>query len=167
MPASLQRQRSARTVLLRMAADEERARRIRDLKNALKQADPTKTVGWIADQLGVTERSVSEWSATGAIGYPNCVKLAELVFDVDPGWLWRGEKGATPDLMATLREAGAGPSQLDRIEVALDEALKLLRQLAGAELPAPPSELFQPPADRSPRRGTSRRDETPPAAGSQ
>jgi hypothetical protein len=145
-----------------MAADDERAERIKTRIKALKEEDPTKTQKWIADQIPVSERSVAHWSATGEIGYPNCVKLAE-VLDVDPTWLWRGPKGDTPDLMGTLGETTA----LDRIESKLDETLRLLRQLAGEQLPGPPDELLQLPAKPKPKRGTVRRVRKPPAAGSQ
>lgn len=123
---SLSGREDARTVLLRMAMDEERAARIRSLKNAR----PDLTWSVIADKVGVTERSAIDWQKTGGISYTNCKKLAKL-FKVDHDWLWSGVEQATPDLMGAL--GGVDAAQLDRIEAKLDE---LLTQLAARELPA-------------------------------
>lgn len=65
-------------MLLRMAADQERADRIR----ALKQARPDLTWRRIADAVGVTERSATDWQVKGGISYENAKKLAD-VFEVD------------------------------------------------------------------------------------
>lgn len=122
--ASLRRNRTPHTVLLRMAQDEARAERIRHWK----QDHPELTWSAIAEKIGVTERSAIEWQATGAISYENAKKLAKLMAaDVD--WLWRGDKGATPDLPAALNG-----TQLDRIEERLariEAALELLTATNG------------------------------------
>lgn len=120
--ASLRRNRTPRTVLIRMAQDQARADRIR----AWKQEHPELTWGTIAEKIGVTERSAIEWQATGAISYENAKKLAKLMSrDVD--WLWSGPKGDTPDLPAALN-GGPGP-QLDRIEQALADISERLGAL--------------------------------------
>jgi hypothetical protein len=72
-----------------MAADQERADRIR----ALKQARPDLTWRRIADHVGVTERSATDWQSKGGIEYANAEKLAEL-FEVDVDYIWRGPNEA-------------------------------------------------------------------------
>src|SRR4051812_13463506 len=69
--ASLRRPKPARSVLLRMAADERRAKRV----DALKKAHPELTWKEIADHVGVSERSAHSWRATGEIGPKNARKL--------------------------------------------------------------------------------------------
>lgn len=113
MPTSLQGKRSARTVLLRMAADSDRAERIR----ALKAGRPDLTWRVIADYVGVSERAAIDWQKTGGIEYPNAKKLAELL-NVEADWLWRGERPATPDPFAG--------SQLNRIEEKVNRLLACL-----------------------------------------
>src|SRR4051812_8110326 len=122
-PGSLRGHEDARTVLLRMALDEERAERIK----SLKAQHPELTWGDIADKVGVTERSAIDWQKTGGISHANCKKLAK-VFGVDHHWLWSGVEQGTPDLLGTLR---ADSDQLDRIEAKLDE---LLSRLPGESL---------------------------------
>lgn len=84
-PASLRASGGARTVLLRMAADQERADRIR----ALKQGRPDLTWRRIADHVGVTERSATDWQTKGGITYENAEKLA-AIFEVEVDYIWRG-----------------------------------------------------------------------------
>jgi hypothetical protein len=72
-------------VLLRMAADQERADRIR----ALKLERPDLTWRRIADYVGVAERSATDWQKKGGIDYDNAKKLAAL-FEVDVDYIWRG-----------------------------------------------------------------------------
>ena len=120
MSASLSRRPPARTVLLRMAADDARAQRIRDLK----AARPDLRWSDIADAVGVRERSAIEWQKTGAMAHDNAVRLAG-VFDVDVDWLWRGPRAETPDLIAALPN-GNTTTQFDRIEAKLDELLARL-----------------------------------------
>jgi transcriptional regulator with XRE-family HTH domain len=84
-PGSLHDTRSPRSVLLRMAADQERADRIR----ALKQERPDLTWRRIADHVGVTERAAADWQRKGGIEYDNAKKLAQL-FEVDVDYVWRG-----------------------------------------------------------------------------
>jgi hypothetical protein len=68
-----------------MAAEQERGDRIR----ALKLSRPDLTWRRIADYVGVTERSATDWQKTGGIDYDNAKKLAKL-FEVDLDFLWRG-----------------------------------------------------------------------------
>lgn len=113
-PASLPRHEAARTVLTRMAADQERAERIR----ALKQQRPDLTWRRIADHVGVTERSATDWQRKGGIEYDNAKRLAEL-FEVDIDYLWRGAPEAPP--------AGRDdPGILQRVEHLLQEQNNLL-----------------------------------------
>jgi hypothetical protein len=80
-------------LLLRMAADQERADRIR----ALKLDRPDLTWRRIADHVGVTERSAADWQVKGGIDYANAEKLAQL-FEVEVDYIWRGPVSNTPDL---------------------------------------------------------------------
>jgi hypothetical protein len=114
--ASLRTPGSARTVLLRMAADQERADRIR----ALKAERPDLTWRRIADYVGVSERAASDWQKKGGIEYDNAKKLAE-VFEVDVDYIWRGPSEADrapspvrrPDALADRLDAG-GPQRQGR-----------------------------------------------------
>lgn len=114
MPVSLRTSGGARTVLLRMAADQERAERIR----ALKQDRPDLTWRRIADYVGVTERSAADWQRKGGIEYDNAKRLAEL-FEVDVDYIWRGTDNGTPSPFAGQDQFA---DRLDRIEQALAEA---------------------------------------------
>src|SRR5687767_14126639 len=91
VPGSLRGPRTAHTVLLRMAADDARAQRIRETWLERKAEDP-KSYTWarIAAYVGKTERAAQEWQKTGGIDYDNARKLAEYL-KVDFDWLWRGE----------------------------------------------------------------------------
>jgi hypothetical protein len=117
---SLKRRRTPRTVLLRMAADADRAERIR----SLKEANPQVRWRMVADYVGVTDRSVADWASKGAMSYDHAKKLAEF-FKVDLDWLWRGPEQQSPDLMTALSEDGP-QSQLDDIQRKLDELLTRL-----------------------------------------
>jgi hypothetical protein len=112
---SLNRRRSTRSLILRMAADAERAERIRGLKDQR----PDLTWARIADAVGVTERSAHGWRKTGAMSYEHAKKLATFL-DIDLDWLWRGPH-ETPDLMGAISPAG----QLDRLEGKIDQLLAL------------------------------------------
>lgn len=117
-PASLRRTGTARTVLLRMAADQERADRIR----ALKLARPDLTWRRIADHVGVSERAASDWQKKGGIEYANAKKLAQL-FEVDVDYIWRGTETA-PDMFPP-----ANP--VDALEGVLADVLREIKdQLA-------------------------------------
>jgi hypothetical protein len=99
-----------RNVRLRVAQDTNRAERIRQLKTA----HPELTWSYIADQIGVRERSAIAWQKTGGISAKNAEKLAEL-FGVSYDFLWFGkEKGPTPDLLA-------GVSRIDQVDAVRDE----------------------------------------------
>lgn len=115
--ASLRTSRSAHTVLLRMAADERRAERIRRLREA-------HSVKWreLAAYVGVSERSAHAWGATGAIAQENAAKVSQFFRergeDIDADYIWRGEQPTTPNLMAVLN-GDQTQTQLDRIEAQL------------------------------------------------
>ena len=116
--ASLRQPRSARTVLLRMAADQERADRIR----ALKQARPDLTWRRIGDYVGVSERAAINWQKDGGMDYDNAKKLAELL-EVDVDYIWRGTETSTPDLLdGTLASDGSVQEQLAEIRQQLADA---------------------------------------------
>lgn len=125
--ASLRQHEAMRSVLQRMAEDQARAERIR----ALKEGRPDLTWEKIADHVGVKERSVHNWGATGGIKYENAEKLAEL-FGVAVDYVWRGPDADDDGLKVASPNgdgdggAGAG-SQLDRIERDIAEILRLLR----------------------------------------
>ena len=97
-----------------MAADQERADRIR----ALKQERPDLTWRRIADHVGVTERSATDWQRKGGMEYDNAKKLAEL-FEVDVDYIWRGTQSDTPSPFAGQDDLA---DRLDAIEQALAEA---------------------------------------------
>ncbi len=80
-----------------MAADQARAERLK----ALKLARPDVTWGQLADEVGVTERSVAEWAKTGQMSYGNAKKVAAF-FKADRDWFWRGPEAESPDLMGVL-----------------------------------------------------------------
>lgn len=152
--SSLRDHESARSVLMRMAEDHARAERIRTLKSDR----PDLTWEQIADHVGVKERSVHNWAATGGIKYENAEKLAEL-FGVSVDYIWRGEGGSvatmdgdTPDLLGALspEDAKEIPARLDAIETDVAEIKKLLRQLMQqvAALRPPPTEPGSPPSRR-------------------
>lgn len=123
---SLRTSRSARTVLLRMAADEARGQRIYELyKN---RAD--LKWGAIAAYCGVEERTVHNWASGKGMKPENAQKLAEL-FKVSFDYVWWGpdgppEKLETPDVLEALNpsEAQELRKQLNRIEEKLDKLLK-------------------------------------------
>lgn len=121
MATSLKRARSPRTVLLRMAADAERAQRLKTIKDER----PDLTWPQVADAVGVSERSVAAWAKDGQMSYGNAKKLA-LFLGVELDWLWRGPQPESPDLMSALGAQGSVErleERLERIENALDELL--------------------------------------------
>lgn len=127
-PGSSRSPRSARTLLLRMAADQDRADRIR----ALKKEHPETKWQAIADHIGVTQRAAQSWQETGAIAYDNAKKLAEL-WGEELDYIMRGVRRGEVDLMGSLDGDGASDplaEQLTSLETKLDEALSLLRALA-------------------------------------
>lgn len=136
VPGTSRKQRTARTLLLRMAADEERAARIRQLK----KDNPGLKWQQIADHVGVTQRAAQSWQEKGEISYANAKKLAQL-FDVTPDYILRGvEITQTPPLLEQF--AGNG-NHLERIADALasiDERLEnlecALKQRGDGEIPA-------------------------------
>jgi hypothetical protein len=109
-----------------MAADQERAERIR----ALKQARPDLTWRRIADHVGVTERSATDWQKKGGIEFENAKKLAAL-FEVDVDYIWRGTESDTPSPFAGQDQTA---DQLERVEALLRQQNELLdRQSAVLE----------------------------------
>jgi hypothetical protein len=173
MSAALPQHRAPRTVRLRMAQDTNRAERIRQLK-----ADrPDMTWGYIADHVGVRERSAIEWQRTGGLTSGNAEKLAEL-FGVSYDYLWFGEeRGATPDLLA-------GVSKLEQVENVRGEFRSRVREInrkldlimaalniRAPETDAPPivpyPESEPPEVDRRAGRGDRREPGTHPRTGSE
>jgi transcriptional regulator with XRE-family HTH domain len=113
-----------------MAADQERADRIR----ALKQARPDLTWRRIADAVGVTERSATDWQKKGGIDYDNAKKLAE-VFEVEVDYIWRGPSA---DERAPSPFAGqdAVMDRLDAIDAQLEaqaEAIAMIVSMLKGE----------------------------------
>jgi hypothetical protein len=129
MSASLRRQHSPRTVLIRMAADQARADRIR----ALKEEHPELTWARIADDVGVKERSAIEWQSTGGISYDNAIKLAR-VFDVDTEWLFRG-KGETPSTASPWTGSSTGIKSQPPREPTSRSSSRRFRKTAGGSVP--------------------------------
>lgn len=134
---SLRRSGGARTVLLRMAADQERADRIR----ALKESRPDLTWRRIGDHVGVSERSAFEWGKKGGIEYENAKRLAEL-FDVDADYIWRGAGITAPDLFGADGDDDQDvAAQLSEIRTLLVENNRLLKALAVGPVPLPSGTL--------------------------
>ena len=107
-PGSLRRPRSARTLLLRMAADEARAQRFRETYEQRKAENPREyTWRRLADHVDVSERAAQDWAKTGGIEYDNAKKAAEF-WGVDFDWLWRGPKEGeqTPDPFSDTASRG-------------------------------------------------------------
>lgn len=121
MSASLRRRRDAHTVLVRMARDEARAGRVRELKGRFPEGDPS----WaeIAAYVGVAERSALAWQQTGEISRSNAIKLARFFIErgvrIGEDYIWDGPKPDTPDLLTVLNGD----------ESKLDEAIAELRLL--------------------------------------
>jgi hypothetical protein len=134
MMASLPARSTPRSVRPRMAKDTERAERIRRLK-----ADhPDMTWGYIADRVGVKERSAVEWQRTGGLSSVNADKLAE-VLGVSFDYLWFGEERTrpTPDL------SGAVSS---RIDAKLDQVIANQQTIMAAlEITAPAADEVPSP----------------------
>lgn len=103
-----------------MAADQERADRIR----ALKQERPDLTWRRIAEYVGVTERSATDWQRKGGMDFDNAKKLAAL-FEVDVDYIWRGTETNTPSPFAGQDEL---TDRLDRLEQLILEDIKERRQ---------------------------------------
>lgn len=127
--SSLKMRSTARTVLLAMAEDAERAERLR----AVKRERPALKWRHFAEAADVKERTVLGWAKTGQLSYEHAKEVAELA-NVDLDWLWRGPDRESPDLMGALSPSAA-TERLERIEQKVDEllALALERELADAE----------------------------------
>ncbi len=124
--------RSARTLLLRMAADEARAERIR----LLKEEHPELTWQAIADHVGVTVRAAQAWGSSGSIAYENAKALAQLFDNVDAEYIMRGRPPAA---------SSAPEGQLDRIEEGIRGLDAKVDQLLGIFSPsAQPGEADAP-----------------------
>lgn len=147
MSTSLSARSTPRTVRLRVAQDTNRAERIRQLK-----ADhPEMTWGYIADRVGVKERSAVEWQRSGGLNSENAAKLAD-VFGVSFDYLWFGkEKTPTPDILAGVSDReqvedvrtefqgyvreiidklDTGQVERDRMQLLIDEQNNLLAEQA-------------------------------------
>ena len=124
VPGSSRKPRNARTVLLRMAADQDRADRIR----ALKKDHPEYTWQAIADRVGVSLRAAQSWQEKGGIEYENAKKLAAL-WDEDLDYIMRGRRGETPDLSnGSDNEADEVRARLERIEAMVAELVSNARR---------------------------------------
>lgn len=128
---SLRGRQDAHTVLLRMALEEERAARVRELKNQR----PDLTWGRIAEHVGISERSVLQWQKTGGMSYTHAKKFAKLM-DVSVDYVWSGT--GDPPGTATPIDLD-GDDQLDRIERKLD----MLLEHFGLSMPADPGEQVE------------------------
>lgn len=122
--ASLRTPRSAHTVLLRMAQDDARAARIRELYEARKADDPRFTWQKLADHVGVSVRAAQAWPKTGGVDPENLDKMAEALHTT-ADYIWRGarDNGGTPDLLGVMDPT---KTSLDRIEAKLDRILEHL-----------------------------------------
>jgi hypothetical protein len=124
--ASLRHRKPPRTVLLRMAADERRAKRI----EALKQGHPEVTWKDIADYVGVSERSAHAWRATGGIDPKNARKLTQffqgLGDRITDDYVYRGDHEDVPNLMDVF---GSDPPQPNVIEELLRELISRIGRL--------------------------------------
>lgn len=88
----------------------------------------------IADHLGLSTRGYQKVEERGTTSFERCEKLADF-FDVEgvtAAWLWEA-RGQGPAL-SPLDALGPPAGHLDRIEAKLDDALDLLRRLAGDDL---------------------------------
>lgn len=145
-------QRTAHTLLLRMAADEDRAKRI----YALKERSPGLTWQQIADHTGVSLRAAQAWAETGEIAYSNAKKLAELFDGVDVDYVMRGSREPSPDLMGTLM------NNMARLERKVNLLLTQLPETALTEGlfedAAVPDDAQAAPAKAKRRRATRRSD---------
>ena len=166
MPASLRGSRSARSVLLRMAADQDRAERIRKLK----ADNPGLTWRAIAEHVGVSERAAVDWAKRGGITRENAEKLAELLL-VDPDYIWRGNldtpdpfvRPASNDDLAGIREEFH--ARVDHVELMLERNFQALEAIYAAitegaraggfalpkNVPANLADLRTPPSDAQDR----------------
>lgn len=117
----------ARTVLLRMAEDQDRAARIAELK----ERHPRLTWSKIAQEVGVTERAATQWRKTGALKPENAEALARL-FNVDFDYIWTGPRPDTPELFADRRNTPAGPVAVSRLDGELEQRIHAIEEtLAG------------------------------------
>lgn len=105
-----------------MAADQERADRIR----SLKQDNPQLRWRHIADHVGVELRSAQMWQETGAISYDNAKRLATLFEGVDVDWIMRGPRDEAPSPFAGADDVG---DQLAVIVARLDQIETLLQRV--------------------------------------
>lgn len=124
MATSLKRARSPHSLLLRMAADAERAQRLK----MIKDERPDLTWPQVADAVGVSERSVAAWAKDGQMSYGNAKKLA-LFLGVGLDWLWRGPQPESPDLMSALTTPGDLAQRLDQIDERGQRIEGMLEQL--------------------------------------
>jgi hypothetical protein len=138
---SLSEPRSARTVLLRMAEDQERADRLR----ALKDEYPSVTWRQLAEHVGVRERSVLNWAAGKGMDYDHAVKVAEffreLGADLADDYIWRGLRADTPTPFAVPDETAARLAALEgMMKDLLHDQQRILRILSA--LPATTAEAI-------------------------
>jgi hypothetical protein len=138
---SLSEPRSARTVLLRMAEDQERADRLR----ALKDEYPSVTWRQLAEHVGVRERSVLNWAAGKGMDYDHAVKVAEFFRElgavIADDYVWRGLRADTPTPFAGADDVSARLAALEgMMKALLHDQERVLRILSA--LPATTAEAI-------------------------
>jgi hypothetical protein len=139
MSASLRRRMDAHTVLTRMARDKDRAERIRALK-----ARYGKEVTWgeIAEYVGVVERSVLAWQATGEISRDNAFKLAQFFIErgepISEEYVWRGADPTPLELVHGGRQeiSQRYDELLGRLAQVEDQLRRLRAEMATADAEA-------------------------------
>jgi transcriptional regulator with XRE-family HTH domain len=127
---SLPASRGTTSLRLRWLMDEQQRLEIGERLKDLRDNSP-ETNRSVGDAVGVSERTVAEWSAgRQGMTYEHAKKVAEL-FDVDIDWLWRGKgRGATPDLMGQL---DGGSVILNRVEQMCQEIGERLEALEAGQ----------------------------------
>lgn len=114
IPGSSRKPRNARTLLLQMAMEEERAREVGARLKALRGPKPQPVV---AQEVGVTLRAYQRWEAGGGLAWENLQAVAR-VFGVSENYILYGE------------ETVKGPeSRLDRLEEKVDALYNRLGRL--------------------------------------
>jgi plasmid maintenance system antidote protein VapI len=93
----------------------------------------SKTQGWLADELGVSNNAVSKWIATGKISRENSIaaaKVLDMSVEALLGEEMRHDARREDSADEMLRRAAemieiyrlAGPADRDRIDIAFSEA---------------------------------------------
>jgi hypothetical protein len=119
-----------------MAADQERADRIRELK----KQHPEYTWQAIADHVGVSLRAAQSWQEKGGIDYENAKKLAAL-WGEDLDFIMRGPRSDPPALMDRFSRRQGDQAIVEAL-ASIDERLtKIENELRRRAIEAPTPEL--------------------------